>query len=172
MFLHDILKWLLANICFDARFMCFSWFVAFCVTFNDLCCWTQRCGLLSRMQLRLTNQSSQTSPNEFVLHFEVVFLISWHQIRILVRLVTLRFCYFYSNYSNFCHKFVYWWHWTNSSNYQRYFACTYTILLKDCWQRFVSMLHLCVCRDLLHFVSLLTICVVEPNVVAYRHPHI
>ena len=34
------------------------------------------------------------------------------------------------------------------------------------------MLHLCVCVDLLQFVSLLTIYAVEQNVVAYCHAYI
>ena len=37
-YLHDILKRLLAKACFDASFMCLFGFVAFCVTLNDLCC--------------------------------------------------------------------------------------------------------------------------------------
>ena len=36
--LHDILKKLLAKACFDASFMCLFGYVAFRVTFNDLCC--------------------------------------------------------------------------------------------------------------------------------------
>ena len=59
-YLHDILKWLWAKACFDASFMCLFGFVAFRVTLNDLCCWTQRCGLLSCIQLWLTDQSWQT----------------------------------------------------------------------------------------------------------------
>ena len=73
--LHDILKKLLAKVLFDASFTCFSWFVAFSVSFNDLCSWTQRCGLLSCIQLRVTDQSWQTGPNESVLHFKVVFVV-------------------------------------------------------------------------------------------------
>ena len=37
-YLHGILKKLLARVCFDASFMCLFRFVAFRVTFNDLCC--------------------------------------------------------------------------------------------------------------------------------------
>ena len=65
--------------------MCLFWFVAFRVTFNDLCCWRQRWGLLSRIQLGITNQSWQTSPNECVLHFEIVFAVCWHQIGNLIQ---------------------------------------------------------------------------------------
>ena len=36
--LHDILKRVFAKVCFDASFMCLVSFVAFGVTFNDLCC--------------------------------------------------------------------------------------------------------------------------------------
>ena len=62
-------------------------FMFFLVTFNHLCCWTQRCGFLSRIQLRLTNQSWQTNPNESVWHFEVVFAIRSPQIGNLVQVV-------------------------------------------------------------------------------------
>ena len=72
----------------------------------------------------------------------------------------------------FWQKFVYWWHWNKSSNWKAYLACIYMTFRKDCWERFVSMLHLCVCRSLLHFVSILTIYAVERNVVAYCHAHI
>ena len=65
----------------------FFWFVEFCVTFNDLCCWTQRCGLLSRIHLRVTDQSWQTGPSESALHFKVVFILCWHQIGKLVQVV-------------------------------------------------------------------------------------
>ena len=44
-----------------------SRFVAFRVTFNDLGCRTQRCGLLSRIQLRVTDQTWHTGPNH--LHY-------------------------------------------------------------------------------------------------------
>ena len=40
---------------FHASFMCLRRFVAICVTFNDLCCWTKRSGLLSRIHLWETN---------------------------------------------------------------------------------------------------------------------
>ena len=45
--------------------MCLCRLVAFCVTFNDLCCSKQGCGLLSRIQLGVTDQSCQSSQNEF-----------------------------------------------------------------------------------------------------------
>ena len=60
---------------FHASFMCLPRFVAICATFNDLCCRTKRCGLLSRIYLRVTDQTQQTGPNEFALHFEVVFVV-------------------------------------------------------------------------------------------------
>ena len=43
---------MLAKVCFDASFMCLFRFVEFLANFNDLCCWTQRCGLLSRIHLK------------------------------------------------------------------------------------------------------------------------
>ena len=53
--------------------MCLPRFVAICVTFNDLCCRTQRCGLLSRIHSWVTDQNWHTGPNDSVLHFEFVF---------------------------------------------------------------------------------------------------
>ena len=44
--------------------MCLPRFVAICVTFNDLCCRTKRCGLLSRIHLWVTDQSWHTGPND------------------------------------------------------------------------------------------------------------
>ena len=73
--LHDILNKLLAKSCFDASFMCLSRFTLFRVPLNDLCSRTQRCVLLSRIHLRVTNQAWQTGPIESVLHFEVVFVV-------------------------------------------------------------------------------------------------
>ena len=46
------------------------------------------------------------------------------------------------------------------------------ILGRDCEQNIFSLFHLCVCLDLLQFVSLLTIYAVEQNVVAYCHAYI
>ena len=74
-YLHDILKRLVAKVCFDASFMCLCRFVAFNVTFDNLCCLTRRCGLQPRSHYRVTNRSFQTGPKEFVLHFEVVFVV-------------------------------------------------------------------------------------------------
>ena len=77
--------------------MCLFRFVAFCVTFNDLCCWTQRCGLLSRIHWRVTDQNWQTGPNESVLDLEIVFVVCWHQIRKLVRSFSKQFYNFFLN---------------------------------------------------------------------------
>ena len=101
MVLHDDLKSLLAKMCFDASFMSFSWFIAIPVTFNDLCCWMQRCGSLSRIQLRLTDQRWQTSPNESVLHFEIVFVGCWHQTEGLVQVIYITFWLFLFKLHNF-----------------------------------------------------------------------
>ena len=43
---------MLGKVCFDASFMCLLRFVSFRVNFDDLCCWTQRCGILSRTYLK------------------------------------------------------------------------------------------------------------------------
>ena len=42
---------------------------------NDLWCGTQRCGLLSRIHLKVMDESWHTGPNEFVLQLEVVFVV-------------------------------------------------------------------------------------------------
>ena len=70
-YLHAILKRLLKKIYLDACFMCLSRIVGFRYTFNDLCCCTQRCGLLSCIQLRVTDQNWQANPNESGIQFEV-----------------------------------------------------------------------------------------------------
>ena len=90
-YLHDNLKKLVAKVCFDASFLCLSRFVAFRFILNEVCCWRQRCGLLSRIQLKLTDQIWQTGPNETVLHFEVVLVVCWHEIGILVQVVYLTY---------------------------------------------------------------------------------
>ena len=72
---------------FGSFIQCLFRFVLFLVIFNDLSCWTQGCGLLSRIHLRVTDQSWQTSPNESVLHFKVLFVVCWHQIEKLVQVV-------------------------------------------------------------------------------------
>ena len=61
---------LLTKISLDVSFMCLSRFVAFRVTFNDLCC-----GLLYCIHLWLTEQKWLTGPNDSVSHFKAVFLV-------------------------------------------------------------------------------------------------
>ena len=85
---------------------------------------------------------------------------------------TVLFSYFNLNHTYFWCKFVCWWHWNKSSKPKTYLACIYMTFERDCREMLVSLLHLCVCCDLLHFASLLTIYVVESNVVAYFHAHI
>ena len=46
------------------------------------------------------------------------------------------------------------------------------IFQKGCSQNSVSMFQVCVCLDLFHFVSFLTINAAERNVVAYSHAYI
>ena len=94
MVLHDILKRLLAK-------MCNSWFAAIPVFIKDLCGWMQRCASLSCMQLRLTDDSWQTSPNESVLHFEIVVVGCWHQTEKLVQVVYITFSLFLLKLINF-----------------------------------------------------------------------
>ena len=100
-YLQDFLNRLLPKVCLDASFTCLSPFLASCVTFNDLCCRTQLCGLLSRIHLRTTNQSWHTRPNESVLHFQDVFVVSWHQNWKLVWVIFWTVSLFFSKYTNF-----------------------------------------------------------------------
>ena len=81
------LKEIIGKSLFGSFIQCLFRFVLFLVTFNGLSCWTQRCGLLPRIHLRVTDQSWQTSPNKSVLHFKVVFVVCWHQIGKLVQVV-------------------------------------------------------------------------------------
>ena len=87
MFLYDIFTRLLAKICLNASVIGLSRFIAFCVTSNDLWCWTQRCGLLSRIHLKVIDESWHTGPNEFVLQLEVVFVVCWLETGKLVLVV-------------------------------------------------------------------------------------
>ena len=64
------------EVCLHALFIRLFPFVAFCVTFDGLCCSTQLCGLLSPLPLKVANQSWHTGPNETVLHFQVVIVVS------------------------------------------------------------------------------------------------
>ena len=70
MYLYDYLKRLLAKQCLDVSLMCLCRFVALRVTLHRLCC-----GLLSRIQLRVIDQSWHTGRNESVLHFQVVCVV-------------------------------------------------------------------------------------------------
>ena len=170
--LHDILKRLLAKACLDASFMCLSGSVVFRVTFNDLCCWTQRCGLLSRLHLRVTEQNCLTGENESVLHFEVVFVVCWPRIGRLVQVVFYTVSLFCSNYTkNWC-KFVELKTLKQIFQLENKPCVHYMIFQRGCSQNFVSMFQLCVCLDLFHFVSFLTINAAERNVVAYSHAYI
>ena len=140
--------------CFDARFLCYFWLVAFRVTFNNLSCCTKLCGLLSRIQLVLTNQSWQTGPNESVSHFEVVFVVCWHQIGKLMQVVWFTIPLFIPKLRK------------SSSWFNRLIilkqifqlesiSCVYLHdILKNCWQRFVSILWWSACLDLMDFGSL------------------
>ena len=100
-YFHDNLKRLSAKTCSVSSFICLSRLVACWVTFKDLCCWTKRFGLLSRIHLRVADQSWQTGPNESALHFEVVFVNLWQQIGKLVQLVLHTFSLILFNYNKF-----------------------------------------------------------------------
>ena len=105
------------------------------------------------MHLWITDQSWQTGPNEFVLLFEAVFVDCWHQIGKLEQIVSCTVALFWSNYANFCHRFVFWRYWNKSSNWEKYHVCVYMIIWRDCLQTIILTLDLCVCLDLLLFVS-------------------
>ena len=166
------LEQIVGKVCLDALFICLFSFVAFRVTFDGLCCWLQLCGLLSLLPLKVANQSWHTGPNETVLHFQVVFVISWHQIGELVLVIFWTVSLILHKIQKLGQKFVMWIHWNKHSSWKAYLACFCMIFSPDCWQKFVWMLHLYVCLDLLHFVSLSTIYGVERNVVAYCHAYI
>ena len=159
MVLHDILERVLAKMCFDALLMCFSWFVAIPVTFNNLCCWTQRCGSLSRIQLRLTDQSWQTSPNESVLHLEVVFLGCWHQIEKLIQVIYITFLFVVTQITQFyCHKFEYWWHWNKSCKWKTYLQCNYMTFKRNCWESFFDDSFMCLFRFIAFRIAFNDLC--------------
>ena len=167
-YLQDILKRLLAKVCFDVSFMCLSRFVAIYVTFNNLCCWTSCCGLVSHIHLRVTDQTWQTGPNESVLYFKVVFVVCWHQIAKLVQVVYITVSLFllklHNSWSYVCimvtlKQIINLW-------------CIYKIFWRNGWQRFVLIFFLCAFLNLLDFGSLLTIYAVERNVVSYCHAYV
>ena len=137
-YLHAILKRLLAKVCFNASFMCLSRFVAFRGTFNDYCCWTQRCGLLSRTHLK-GNGPTLTNWSKWI-----CITLWWCFCKLLTsnwEVSTSRLPYHFINFTQFtqcfCHKFVDWWDWNKSSNWNAYLACIYMTFWRDCWQRFV-----------------------------------
>ena len=125
------------------------------------------CGLLSCIHLWVTDQRWQTGPNESALYFEVFFVFCWHQIGKLVQVVFYTLWFFCSKFTKIRHRFLYWIHWNKFSNWKAYLACVYMIFWRDCWQKFVSMLHLWVFLDFWHFLSLLT-----NYAVAYCHAYI
>ena len=149
--LNDNLNRLLAKVCLDASFVCFFLFVAFHVTFNNVCGWTQRCGLRLRIHLRVTDQSWQAGPNESVLHFEVVFVVSWHEIGKLVKLIVWTVSLLWLKIKKYYHNFVYSKHWNKSSDWKAFLGIISSMFWADYWQKFVSMLHLWVYLDLLQF---------------------
>ena len=169
--LQNILIRLLAKVCFDALFLCLSRFVAFRVTFNDFCFWMPRCGLLSCIHLRVTDQRWQTNPIESVLHFKIVFAVCWHQNGKLLHVV-----YFLVSFILFkLHKL------SSSVRILKILNQIFQLesilyvylhdIWSDCWQKFVMMHHLCVCLDLVHFVVFLTSYAVERYVVDYCHAY-
>ena len=81
MHLHDILKRLLAKICFDASLMSLCRFVAFRVTL------TTYAVVYCHARLEITDQSWHTGRNESVLRFENVLVVCYNQIWKLVKIV-------------------------------------------------------------------------------------
>ena len=153
-YLHDILKKLLAKISLDASFMCLSQFVAFRGTFNGLGCWTQRRSLLSRIQLRFLHQSLQTGTNESVLQFEVCFcglLASTVKLIQIVYLTVLKILPKLHKSSSYVSILM----TLKQSFHLERRPCMY---LHDILKRLLAKAglvpYLCVCLDLLHFVSL------------------
>ena len=95
-----VFAWYFEEIVGKSLFQCFiNVFVFICCIscfFYVLCGWTQRCGLLSRIHLRVTDPSWQTDLNESVLLFEIVFVVCWNQNKKLVQVVTCIFSVIFS----------------------------------------------------------------------------
>ena len=75
MYLYDYLKRLLAKQCLDVSFMCLCRFVALRVTLNNLCC-----VLLSRIQLKVIDQSWHTGQNESVYTSKLLVLFAEYKL--------------------------------------------------------------------------------------------
>ena len=127
--------------------------------------------LLLHIRLKITDQIWQTSPNESVLHYEIVFVACLQQIGKLVQVVYITVSIFYQITQTFVISSLIDDIETNLPIEKIYPGCICMIFGRNCLQRFVLMLHLCVCLDLLHFVSLLTIYAVKRNVVTYCHTY-
>ena len=68
--LYEILKRLFQKFVSTFNLCVCFYLLHFVSFFNNLCC-----GSLSHKRLRVTDQTQQTGPNEFALHFEVVFVV-------------------------------------------------------------------------------------------------
>ena len=68
--LYEILKRLFQKFVSTFNLCVCFYLLHFVSLFNNLCC-----GSLSRIHLRVTDQTQQTGPNEFALHFEVLFVV-------------------------------------------------------------------------------------------------
>ena len=143
---------MLGKVCFDASFMCLLRFVSSRVKFDNLCCWMQRCGLLSRTYLkdngRILADWSKWICMSFWSCFCSLLTSNWE---FSTSCLFYGFINFTQITQNFCHNLVYCWHWNIFFNWKAYFACICMMFWRDWSQRFVSMLHLCVCIDLLPF---------------------
>ena len=68
--LYEILKRLFQKFVSTFNLCVCFYLLHFVSLFNNLCC-----GSLPCIHLRVTDQTQQTGPNEFALHFEVVFVV-------------------------------------------------------------------------------------------------
>ena len=68
--LYEILKRLFQKFVSTFNLCVCFYLLHFVSLFNNLCC-----GSLSRIHLRVTDQTQQSGPNEFALHFEVLFVV-------------------------------------------------------------------------------------------------
>ena len=68
--LYEILKRLFQKFVSTFNLCVCFYLLHFVSLFNNLCC-----GALSHKHLRVTDQTQQTGPNEFALHFEVLFVV-------------------------------------------------------------------------------------------------
>ena len=80
LYLDDTLNRLVGNTYLNVTFMCFSVLVAFSPFLMIYAHMNATFRVLSRIHLRITNDSWHTGPDESVLNFQFVLVVWWHLI--------------------------------------------------------------------------------------------